>query len=212
MHEEDDSPAFPTLQKKVKPKVVVDSLTFDSNEELYWYWMLQELQRAGIVSSIVRSETYTLSPAVKIATTKGNGKPKDRELLKGHVYTPDLTCTWVWDHPAIPLLVRLPGSIGPLVPFTASISEGEDYISVFEVKPVYDQNGKTAFAQVNRKWMYEKYKIFVNLVKIDNSNKSIFAKLWTPRRYLMTNVSGKGRSLHHSIISLESWLEAAAKG
>jgi len=72
---------------------------FDSNEEMYTYWWLKELQDKGFIIKIERAESYSLSSGLKIPfftpyKKKAGGSFTEEEVLGPHVYTPDYYIEW----------------------------------------------------------------------------------------------------------------------
>ncbi len=194
---------------------MIPSVEFDSPEEEWFSWYLQELVDAGLASRWERAETYKLAPALtgRYLRTKGKG-PKAKEvivpkdLLKEHSYTPDFAVWWTPEAYRTGLVQNLDAP--EYLDQTPFLANGCGKFSVLEVKPFFDRHGKTAWATCQIKWLYRLTGTFVQLVKVgSNKTEGIFSKSFTPARYLKTT-TGKERKLHHSPRSLEQCLSALA--
>lgn len=76
-------------------------------------------------------------------------------------------------------------------------------ISFIEVKPSFDQNNMTRLAVLNQKWVFEKFGLFINIV----IPEKLFAKTFTPKRYLTCDKSSVKRKIKYkNIISLDEFL------
>ena len=152
---------------------------FDSNEEIYFSWWLNELKALGYIKEIIHQpEAYPLSSQVNSEyfepyKKKEGGKYVSEEILPPHVYTPDVKV--IWDESAIGLFTT------PLLSearkkknrsFQTIICQQEfkwkedpkdPYYSMIEVKPSFDQNNMTRLAKINIKWVWEKHGDFVNI-------------------------------------------------
>lgn len=120
-------------------------MEFDSKEEEWFSWWLDELEEKGYIHSYGRATSYTLF------------EPDKRHKMRGHEYTPDFFVTW--ENGAINAL-RLP-----------FIYE----LCIIEVKPSFDAHNMTRLFKLNQKWVYQKYGIYVELVIPEKLFKSTFA-------------------------------------
>jgi len=188
---------------------------FDSNEEMYMDWWLQELKELGFIKEITHQpKAYQLSDQLNSEyfepyKKKAGGKVASEEMLPGHIYTPDVKVIW---HPrAIGLFtlglksdVRKKKSRS----FQTIISQldettGEFY-SIIEVKPSFDQNNMTRLAKINIKWVWDKHGDFVNIIIPEKH----FDKSFTPKKYLFTNKSNKPRKIKYkNVITINEFLK-----
>ena len=169
-------------------------MNFDSNEELYFSWWLEELHDNDLMLEYKRGSEFLLSDPVKATVeveyqTKKRKETKrklvEKHLLNGHIYTADFN-----------------------VLFRRSFAEKCGFnhnsgLAIIEVKNDYDANNMTRLFRVNQKWIYQKHGIIVNLVKIP----SLFKKTFTPARYLLTDQTMKPRKLKYKPKTLKQFLE-----
>jgi hypothetical protein len=170
---------------------------FDSNEELYFSWYLDELKDKGYVNAWEKVETsYTLTPGLQHEYIKKmvrvSNKILQQTILKPSVYTPDFKI--YWEPKAIGLFVVNPDDTNDKIntPFICD----EELISIVETKGTFDNNNMTRLAINNIKFLYYEYNVFVNLIKVP----SIFNKTFTPNRYLMTNETLKPRKIKYKYV------------
>jgi hypothetical protein len=169
-------------------------MNFDSNEELYFSWWLDELVESGFVLEYKRGSEFLLSDSVKATVeveyqTKKRKETKtklvEKHLLGGHIYTADFN-----------------------VLFRPSFAEKcgfnhDSGLAIIEIKNDHDANNMTRLFKVNQKWIYQKYGMIVNLVKIP----SFFKNTFTPERYLLTDKTMKPRKLKYKPRLLKQFLE-----
>jgi len=162
---------------------------YDSLEEVYFIWYLQELYDRQFIDKVIYHETnYELSSGLWVRTNKllkTKIKKDHRQLLKPHEYSHDFNI--VWNTKAYSLLTNIFGVAlhAPLIPFWNKISR-------IEVKADYDRNNMTRLFRINQKWVWEKYNVYIQLVKIPLLFKSTF----TPERYLKQNFKHGARKIH----------------
>ena len=197
----------------------VNTNDFQSKEERFFYWFLVDLYNAGYVSNVLYEPyTYELSDAVtksfvkqeqlktKLKTTKG-----EETIQKGLVYTPDFVVHWT--QKALGVFVETLNTKDKLMKgqsqtmFIGTI-RGIDVITVFEVKPDFDQNNMTRYTKVKMNWLFQREAVFVNLVKLP----SLFKKYFVPTRFLITDKSAKLRKIKFKVRKLEQFVnEVQAK-
>jgi len=183
----------------------------ESNEEMHFTWWLEELKEAGYVKQFTRAQSFTLSEPVQydilVPRKKVDDKFEKRELLSGHIYTPDFFI--LWDKPARGTFIR-PAEYPMLpewkdIPFPAKYDEViDEYFSLVEIKPAFDQNNMTRLFIINQKWMMDKFGLYV--IKI--IPKKLFQHTFTPSRYLITDKSNKPRLLDYKTTSLQEYVTA----
>jgi hypothetical protein len=197
----------------MKKQVIEKEIQFDSDEEMYFYWWLEELRQAGYIKEIIRdvepfdlssrlSITYTVKTQLK---TKIKEKEKDITILHPHIYTADFKV--IWADKALHKLhepIFVVGSNINILFYSNVVFPDPNGIvfSFFEVKPTYDQNNMTRLFTVNQKWVWDKFAVFINKV----IPEKLFSDTFTPMRYLTTNKSGKLRKIKFKVRTLEEYL------
>lgn len=188
-------------------------IPYESDEELYFLMWAFELLDKNYIQSIERSESYPLTSGlyneyteVKQLKTKEKIVEKKQVLLNPSVYTPEFKI--VWKRPQCMKFVWLPHMSSKLdVPFIGHWTGEErsnrgDIITLIECKPDFDQNNMTRLFKSNQKFMWEKHRIFVNLVK----TKEFFESTFTPTEYLITK-TGKPRKINFPVTTLEQYID-----
>lgn len=170
--------------------------TSESDEEKYFTWMLDELMEAGYIIDYSRPiKSFDLSPGYvykkELPRVKSSNKIEDRELLAGHVYTPDFII--IWDSKAVDVFVHILETTEFVkdVPFEGHLDSCGTIYSIVEVKPSFDMHNMTREFNINRKWVYLKYGVYIDLKKIPIAFKHLFV----PERYLFTDKTGKTRKI-----------------
>lgn len=167
---------------------------FDSKEELYFSWWLDQLKASKYINRWERNEkSYTLFSGLEHDYIKPMKRVEDKRvvqtILQPSVYTPDFII--YWENKAIgkfvSILQKHDGKIK--TPFIC-----DDYLmSVVETKADFDRNNMSRLANNNIKFVYSKYKVYIDMVKLP----SLFNKTFTPDRYLMTDRTFKPRKLNY---------------
>lgn len=175
-----------------------------SKEEIYFSWMLDELKHEGFINSWKRADTYKLGEPLyhdyyEILKTKTNNK--HQKLLNGCEYTPDFEITWNQKAEDIFYTTIKTGKKVNLNLFIANSYTRQCWI---ETKGDYDFKQMNTLAAVNKKWIFEKYKIFVNLVKVP----SIFVEKFVPERFLLTDKARGIRNIKFEVKTLSEYLKS----
>lgn len=180
---------------------------YRSDEEFYFACYLEELRAAGYVLSYdYEPETYRLVDTVKMPfkeQLKTKIKESDVTLLRPVEYTPDFNI--VWKDEAAGVFIPMSEFNCRYVPFQNSELELQLYTDVFkdnfspahsiiEVKPFFDFKRANQQAIKMIKWLYAIQGPFVQMVKIGDQKKDIFAKTFLPERAKYTVKSGKQRT------------------
>jgi len=173
---------------------------FDSKEEMYFSWYLDELVDAGYVRN------YDLHPREFILTNKQTVQVEkqlktkvkviEKTFLQPHVYTPDFYIRWLHNADDI-FLSKIKGS-GVFWAATPVLID-----SFIEIKPTFSRYNMARVFSLNQKWMYNKYGIYVQLIK----PFKLFKDTFTPVRFLTTDKSGQARKLNYTPISLIEFVE-----
>lgn len=169
--------------------------TFDSKEELYFSWWLDQLKAKGYVNRWERNEaSWSLTKGLKHTYIKPmkrvENKVMEQTILAPSEYTPDFTI--YWEPKAIGIFVsELFNTVGKIeTPFICQLPE---LISIVETKADFDRNNMSRLAMNNIKFVYENYQVYINMTKLP----SLFNKTFTPDRYLMTDRTFKPRKLKY---------------
>lgn len=182
-------------------------MEYRSEEEKYFSWWLDELVSIGIVNRYMyESNTFTLSKAKSyplLTIMKTKTKLVEKSLLEGHEYTPDWCIEW--NEQYLNRFFRLINDETCTVkcPFYAirSTKDNKPY-SFFETKGSFDRGNMTRLFRITQKWLYDKYGLYVDLLKIPD----LFKKTWTPDKYLKTNKTGQPRTINFPVRSLNEYL------
>jgi hypothetical protein len=157
---------------KHKTTLVFNGVKFDSDEEVYIAMWLQELQDAGFVKKWSRaSESINMTsglkiPYTKITQLKTKTKEERREfiLLRPSEYTYDFEVTWT--HAGVSaFLFGIFNESPTLNPKDRLFYTTAFNVTLLEVKPSFDQNNMERLFVLNQKFLYDKHKIFVNMVE-----------------------------------------------
>ena len=182
---------------------------YDSPEELYVSWYLDEMIEAGyVIKYDYQPDSFALSSKGTYGWRK-KLKTKNKDmvstLLQEHVYTADFEV--MWEPSAVSLLLKALGGTlkGRLTPFWAEItSPDSNIISTWEVKPLFDRNNMTRLFTINQKWVYDKYGIYVQKI----IPQKLFKDTFTPERYLLTDSGKQKRKLNFTPRTLEEYVES----
>lgn len=199
-------------KKKVKDIITEDGHIFDSMEELYFYWWVKELKDNGyILGFIPQPEPFVLSKGLHVKYIKEMKKVPNKELahtlIEPSSYTADGLIRWA--DKAFGLFVTNLDGLGD--DYTdESICKDKKLLNLLisdfsfcyiEVKPIFDQNNMTRLARTNIKWVHDNTGRVVNLV----IPQKLFAKTFTPKRYLTCDKSSQKRKIHFKVQSLQEF-------
>ena len=152
--------------KKPKAKPSCDGIEFDSKEELDFYLFCKEGVEAGFIKYFYYHEdVFELSPALT-ETIQKQLKTKVKEvshtIFRPHTYKPDFMIRVLPEFNALPHGLR--GGASKLIYF-------------IDVKPAFErEHSKAEVFKVNQKWVYDKYKVFINKV----IPQEFFKLTWAP--------------------------------
>lgn len=194
------------MAKAKKEQQYYKEIAVDSQEEIAMLQWLHELKDNGYVTAITRASSLLLSCPVinpyleyKHLKTMVKEVAKEQKLLEKHIYTPEF-------------LVEFSELGAKLFLDNNSLSTGRKkerlfietggICAYFEVKPSFDQNSMTRLFKINQKWVYDKYRIYINLVKPGE----LFEKSFTPLAYLKTP-TGKDKKINWSVRSLSEYID-----
>lgn len=151
-------------------KTVIDPASMDSDEERHFYAWLIEAERSGLVSNIeYHSGSFVLADRATIPVEKQlktKTKIVEKFLLHPHRYTPDFVFVW---H-------------GLFNPFTTF--QNTTWVDVKGTGSKY--HDQKSFS-INRKWVYEKFGIYINQVVPEK----LFKKTFLPESCRLTKKTRK---------------------
>lgn len=171
---------------------------YDSKEEIYFSWYLDELFEGGYIAEydyqppafdLSDRETYSW---IKVLKTKN--KAVESTLLQPHTYTADFCIKW-----NICATKRFITMSGKKLAFPFYVSENITWI---DIKPVHDLHNMTRQFHINQKWVYQRYGVYVQKIII----QKLFEKTFTPARYLLTDKSLKSRKIDFKAIPLTEFI------
>lgn len=176
-------------------------MKFDSDEEEYFSWWLDELKKKSFIKEYIRNHK-SLPLSDMISVQYGN-KGKTTTLLSDHVYTTDFIITVDKYSGLFADQGNLPVSPNSRSVFML-ISEkpGSKHYHI-EVKPDFDSNNMTRLFRLNQKWVYQKHGIYTNLVKVP----SLFKKTFVPQKYMFTPVKKKPRKFKYEVLTCSQYVE-----
>lgn len=176
---------------------------FDSNEELYFSWYLEDLlAKRYIVSCEKIEEPIEISKGLYKEYVKPMKKVSDKILtqtiLKPSVYTPDFAITWT--EKALGIFVqRLSDEDKITCPFICD----DSLESIVEIKGGFDRGNMTRLVINNIKFIYDKYEVYINMIKIPD----LFKKTFTPNRYFMTDKSFQPRKFNYKPKTIKEYVD-----
>lgn len=182
---------------------------FDSDEELYFFYYLEELKDAGFISRWEYNPApFPLTDGLDHYYRDSKGRLKSQCLFRKSVYTPDFKL--YWNYSAENVLFRLMDSEQKLnLPFIAQWSytgDDNDMVSFVEVKGSFDRNNMTRLFINNRKFIWKLHGWYINLAELPD----FFRDTFTPASYLLTK-TGKIRKLNYPPKKLEEYIADATK-
>lgn len=197
------------MSKGKKEQQYYNGIAIDSQEEIMTIMYFEELIEAGYVEKIERAESIRLSERLENKytqivemKTKTKEVEKNQVLLDEHVYTPEFVITWTQEGSEL-FVDSFVGSNGK---FNKPFIKTYGYNTFIEVKPGFDRNNMTRLFVINRKWCWDKHKIFINLVQ----PHKLFEETFTPKAWL-TTATGKQRVIHWKVRILEEYVKTITK-
>lgn len=205
----------------MKKKRVYRDIECDSDEEVYFLMWCFELQERGYIDKVERAPTFKLTDGwinEYEEQLKTKTKIKHQTILQPSEYTPDFLLTFsedkykklVWLKSTLRIEDKMDklfiGTNDARIFLTSGYDNGNSGFpytqALIEVKPRFDANSMTRLFKNNQKFLYDKYGIFVNLVKIPD----IFITTFTPKEYTKTS-GGKDKKINYKITYIENFLE-----
>jgi hypothetical protein len=178
-----------------------------SDEEWVFSWWLDELYVHGIINRYMyESNTFTLSKAKTyphLVIMKTKTKLTEKSLLEEHVYTPDFLIEWNEKYLNRFFRIINDETCTAKCPFFAIRSTKDNKAYTFiEVKGDFDRNNMSRLFKITQKWLYDKYGLYVDLLKLP----SLFKRTWVPDRWITTNSTHQPRSINFKVITLNEYL------
>lgn len=182
-------------------------MPYNSDIELYFSWYLDDLKNYGVIKRyLYESNTFPLSESKWYEYTKKmvtKSKIIKNQLLEPHVYTPDFLVEWNEDYDGLIYRQIDLHTYTTKPPYFCIVSnKSKALYTFFEVKPSFDRNNMTRLFRITQKWLYDKHHLYVELVLLPD----LFKKTFTPKRYLLTDMTLKPRSINWGIISVEEYI------
>lgn len=202
--------------------------SFDSKEELYFYWYLKELVRYGYVEKYVyQPKSFVLIEpvnSIQIIPGKLKRKIKSTMLLREHTYKADFLI--YWNNKAEKVFYAMIDEIiagAPFrhdhYPFIANMRKNASNVnnaySVVDVKGNYSQNDAYRRFSTDQKLVMDKMNIYVQKIvpapSIDKNGKikvanALFLKTFVPERYLLTDKNKEIRKIRFPVRSINEYV------
>jgi len=166
---------------------MVSTSQFDSYEEFEFNLWIQEAKEHGLITNpVYQPASFILSGGVKVSfekKLKTKTKIIEKTLLQPHIYTAD----WSFD-----LCIQFPPSI--FWPVTGKVW--------IDIKGDWQNRGAKQEFSINRKWVFEKYGIYINKIV----PKTFFQKTWCPELLRITPKTKKPVKHYSNAPTLQSQL------
>ena len=186
---------------------------YDSNEELYFSWYINELHEAGFIESIEyhpkafslfakQSRSYDKQLKTKIISVQ-------ESLFNAHEYQADFLIWWNKDIAKDIFITninsneRLFGKDPKIFITNTSKNTGKEY-SIIDVKGNYNQNDAYRRFSIDQKWVYANYNLYVQKII---PAPGLFQRTFTPDRYCKCdNKILQDRKINFTVRSLKMYL------
>ena len=178
---------------------------FDSQEERYFSYYLDELKEAGyIISYEAQPESYVLSEPYFYdynIQLKTKIRPAVKKLIREHIYTADFKIHFAAEASGI-FCNRLESRKDlTKIPFVVDYF----FVSIIEIKPAFSRFNSQREFSINQKWLFQRHGVYCQKIKISN-RAGLFKDTFTPKKYLVTE-TGKPKKLHYEPKTLEEFVE-----
>ena len=146
---------------------------FDSDEEVFFAMWAEELKQVGLIYAWTKNiHELTITEGLKIdyiKTTKLKTKIKTEQkvftLLRPSVYTTDFVLRPCLTTKHIRKIFQSIASNPKVFDKNAPLFCDQNWLTYVEVKPSFDQQNMERLFVNNQKFIWDKYKMFVNLVE-----------------------------------------------
>jgi ribosomal protein S8 len=171
------------------------SQQYDSKEEIYMVWWLQELKDRGYIKEYeYQPLAFPLSSSVEhrwVEVLKTKCKAKTCTMLREHSYSADFRVVWagIAEGP----FIAPPEKKWTSAPIYAD-AKGTSWI---DVKPAFQRHeARSAIFAVNQKWVFQKFNIYIQPIVVTPNchglpTDALFSNTFVPKRFLWTD---KGKS------------------
>jgi len=183
--------------KKDKKSYSYNNIICDSQGEVEFLMWCEELKQNGYIIDYKRGETKLLSNSVYntyTAQLKTKTKEQSETILLKHEYSWDFTIEW--SDLGIKYFANRFGE-----KWTKPFLINSKSMSFIENKPSFDFGNMTRLVTLNVKWMWEKYGIFIQVVK----NDDLFKETFVPKERLF-NKKGEKRAFKFKPLTLEEYI------
>lgn len=190
-----------------------DDVKYDSKEEIYFAWYLDELKEKGYVNSWhYHPKQFDLTMGFYYYTTeqkkRGGEKTTAYTLAQPQTYTPDFMIQWdrtgavTFGKHLFDRSSHIYGALGhELKHFFWYQYTPYSYTTYIDVKPSFNKrDSDAAIFSLKRALMLQMHHIHVQKVIIDDC----FAKTFTPERFLRCDKSDRKRTINFEIKHLQN--------
>lgn len=165
---------------------------FDSNQEMYFAYWLEDLKQKGLVIDYVYEPApFILSNDVKIQWNKQlktKQKSQESKILSSLQYTIDFKV--VWSEETDSILTYTDGGTYDSSP-TKLIYRDSNNISYIEIKPSFNYQNMNRHVKVKIAWVYDKYGKYIQII----SPFKLFRDTFFPNRYMTTDSKKNARKI-----------------
>jgi len=192
-------------EKKIKPGVgQYKGIPHESLTELYTLQWLFELKEKGYIEEIERAKSFLLTEGFYNYYTEPikrgtSSRTKDQVVLRPSSYTPEFHV--VWNKKADNLVWIIGSNTKFDKTFIGHKDENGRIFTLIECKSSFDFSNMTRLFINNQKFLFDKYKMYVNLIKPDK----LFECTFCPAAYLKT-ATGKERKIKYPIKTIDQYL------
>lgn len=187
------------MAKNKKKFEDIEGIPIESvGEQYFLYWCL-ELKENGYIKNVLRGKSYLLCEALVnsyFVQLKTKSKSMTETILMPHTYTSDFIIEWT--EKGKELFCNKFGE-----KWVKYFICNNSLITHIENKPSeFDFNNMERLAKVNIKFVWDKYKDFIQIVKNDDLFKSTF----TPKKIIYKK-NGEERARKFKVKTLEEFIE-----
>lgn len=187
------------MKSTVKKKLSPERLKFNSDEEMYFSWLIKELYKKQLIHTAqYEPPSWTLTERLDIPyekQLKTKRKAQQSFLWSEHKYTCDFKIVWKPEAEGC-LFWKRDGAYRKLPPFFAQDVDGVP-TTFIEVKPTFDFNNMTREVRIKVAMVYRLYNQVVQLVKVPTCFKDMF----TPQRFLFTDTGKQLRKIKGKLVA-----------
>lgn len=205
----------------------LDRGKYDSDEEVYFSWWINEMVEAGMITKVIyQPKPFLLSETASfdfIEVMKTKTKQRTINVLQDHYYTADWLIVWA-SKTHLKIHASFDDKINESIKrfdFISQYNNKKDYyFSVIDIKGTFaGQHNSTAITfPINQKWVYNKYNIYIQKVitKPQISIKkgtitpknALFLKTFVPGRFLVTDGMTKARKIRYNFMNIDEYLQS----